>query len=73
MRLTNNQLQFILNSDVEELVAMLSEDNDMPIAEAFSVVYNSKTYEKLVDTKTGLYLQSPEYQYEYLKEEIGKH
>lgn len=38
--------------------------------QALRVVYNSKTYEKLCDTKTGLYFQSPRYVYDFLKHEI---
>ena len=32
--------------------------------------YNSKIYQKLQDRKTGLYLYSPAYIYNYLKEEV---
>lgn len=70
MKLTKNQLEFIINSDVEEMVAMLQEDYGLSIADAFDKIYNSETYEKLINTRTGLYLQSAEYQYDYLKEEL---
>ena len=69
MRLTNNQFQFIVNSDVEALVSFLQEDYKMPLLDAFDRVYNSRVYEKLNNRKTGLYLQSPEYIYDYLQEE----
>lgn len=71
MRLTNKQLQFIINSDVEQLVAYLQEDYRLPLLEAFDKVYSSRTYMKLADTATGLYLQSPDYIYDYLKTEIA--
>lgn len=71
MKLTKQQLQFIINSDVEDMVSMLQEDYGISIIEAFDVVYNSDLYAKLIDTRTGLYLQSAEYQYDYLKEEIA--
>lgn len=71
MKLTKQQLQFIINSDVEDMVSMLQEDYGISIIEAFDVVYNSDLYAKLIDTRTGLYLQSAEYQYGYLKEEIA--
>ena len=70
MRLTKNQFQFIVNSDVETMVLYLQEENDMPILEAFDKVYNSQTYRKLADAKTGLYLQSADYIYDYLCDEI---
>lgn len=70
MTITKSQLQFIINCDVEELVSLLQEDYGMSLIAAFDTVYNSKLYKKLIDTKTGLYVQSPLYQYEYLKNEL---
>lgn len=71
MRLTKKQIQFIINCDVEEIVSFLQEDYNMPVIEAFDKVYNSELYKKLTNTRNGLYVQSPRYQYEYLKEELG--
>lgn len=70
MGLTKNQLQFIINSDVEQLVAYLQEDYRLSLLEAFDKVYSSRTYGKLTDINTGLYLQSPDYIYDYLKTEL---
>ena len=64
------QIQFIIESDVEEIVSYLMEDYGMNLVDAFDKVYNSKIYTKLTNTKTGLYIQSPAYIYEYLKEEL---
>lgn len=72
MRTNKNQRQFIINCDVEELVALLQADYHMSVIEAFDTVYNSAMYGKLIDVKTGLYIQSPLYQYEYLKAELGE-
>lgn len=71
MRLSKNQIQFIINCDVEKLVSLLQEDYNMSIVDAFNIVYNSKLYQKLVNTCNGLYIQSPLYQYGYLKEEMS--
>lgn len=70
MSINENQLQFIINSDVEHLVSYIQSDYGMPLPDAFGVVYNSKIYQKLINTATGLYLQSPDYIYDYLKSEI---
>lgn len=69
MSITQEQLQFIINSDVEQLVSRLQADMRMRLDEAFSRVYNSITYRKLLNTGTGLYVQSPDYIYDYLLEE----
>ncbi len=52
------------------MVSFLIEDYDLNIVDAFDKVYSSKIYTKLCDTKNGLYIQSPAYIYEYLKEEL---
>lgn len=72
MKQYNNEIEFIINCDVEKIVFLLQEDYGMTILDAFDTIYNSKIYKKLIDTETGLYIQSPLYIYECLKEEIGE-
>ena len=72
MALEKKQINFIIDCDVEEIVSLLQEDYGMKIRDAFNTVYNSNIYKKLIDTETGLYIQSPLYIYEYLKEEINE-
>ncbi len=71
MKLDNPKIEFIINCDVEEIISLLQEDYGMDMLDAFDTIYNSKIYKKLTDTETGLYVQSPLYIYEYLKEEIA--
>ena len=71
MKLSKNKYQFIVNNDVELLVSFLQEDKSMTLLEAFDIVYSSAIYEKLINPNTGLYLQSADYIYDYLKEEMG--
>lgn len=70
MRLSKNKFQFIVNSDVELLVSYLQEDKYISLLEAFDLVYTSSIFEKLMNPNTGLYLQSADYIYDYLKEEL---
>lgn len=70
MRLSKNKFLFIVNSDVELLVNYLHEDKSVSLLEAFDLVYTSSIYEKLMNPNTGLYLQSADYIYDYLKEEL---
>ena len=42
----------------------------MDLQAAFRKLYNSETYEKLQDERTGLYLQSSGYVYDFLQNEI---
>lgn len=70
MNITQEQFQFIINSDVEQLVCRLQEDTGMSFSEAFGRVYNSEIYKKLLNENTGFYLQSSDYIYDYLYEEL---
>ena len=70
MKLKKSQIQFIINSDVEEMVHELYSEYHFPLIDAFDAVYNSNLYKKLIDTNNGLYTQSPLYQLSYLTEEL---
>lgn len=71
MKLNVNQFQFIINSNVEQIAFYLQEDYELSVIEALDKIYNSKIYDKLQNPQTGLYLQSPDYIYDYLKAEIA--
>lgn len=47
MTITQQQLRYIINCDVEELVSLLQEDYQYTLVDAFDVVYNSKLCGKL--------------------------
>lgn len=53
----------------QDLIAYLMEDLHLPMEDAMDRVYESKTFEKLSDPKTGLYLDGSAYVYEMLKAE----
>ena len=53
-----------------DLADKLVGDFSMTVPQALRVVYNSETYEKLINPKTGLYFQSPLYVYDFLKNEV---
>lgn len=62
-------MQFIINCDIEALVSLLQKDKGLSLLDAFDRVYNSDTYQKIINRNTSLYLQSPYYIYDYLKSE----
>lgn len=49
---------------------LMENDNRLSIDEALAMVFNSETYQKLLDNGTRLYYQSPRYVYSYLDEEL---
>ena len=63
-----NYLKEALSADLAELLA---NDFGMTITEALDTLYESETYVKLNNPDTGLYFQSAQYVYSYLKEELA--
>ena len=62
-----NYMKEALAVDLAELIA---KDFDMTITEALDAMYGSETYSKLCDPNTGLYFQSSQYVYSFLKNEL---
>lgn len=65
-------LNYLVTRTTQELVKIVSEDNNIPVEEAMDIVYNSQTFELLCDLETHLYYEAPAYVYEILKEELEK-
>ena len=61
---------YMLEGMARDLTVMLMERRKMPMTEALDTLYNSETYEKLSDPRSGLYFQSPGYVYDFLDKEI---
>lgn len=62
---------FITDYLCAELVKLIMLYQKVPFAKALDILYNSTLYDKILDTETGLYLQSPDYNYELLQEEMA--
>lgn len=56
---------------VQDLVEMLTEARGIEYDEAMRIIYASDIYEKLTDTETGLYRESPGYVYGLLQDELN--
>lgn len=62
--------EYQIECTTRDLADRLVGDFSMTVPKALRVVYNSETYEKLINPKTGLYFQSPLYVYDFLKNEV---
>ena len=51
-------------------ILLMNENKEMKIDEALAIVFNSDTYQKVMDDKAGLYYQSPRYVFSFLDNEI---
>lgn len=56
---------------VKNLAILLMEQNkNMKMNEALALIFNSETYQKVMNEKAGLYYQSPRYVFSFLDYEI---
>jgi hypothetical protein len=63
------QTDFLIAHIIDKMTQYLIEDFKLDIPMALNLIYNSKVYEILLDKKNSLYIQSPSYIYELLKNE----
>lgn len=56
---------------IQDIVDMVSSDQNIEYDEAMNRFYNSEVFEKLQDKETGLYMESSEYVYDLFKDEMN--
>lgn len=61
---------FMIEELVKELALRLISERGMSMRDALDTIYNSDTYSKILDLKTGLFSQSTAYVYSILDTEI---
>ena len=57
---------------VKDLIARLMDECGLSLQQAFDAVYTSRLFDKLSDSKTGLFFQSSGYVYSFLTEELDR-
>lgn len=70
MRLTDAQIEMMKEDMVSDIVAIVMTKRHCSMTEAMSIVYNSDTFQRLQETETGLYYQSPGYVEDFLEKEL---
>ena len=56
---------------VKNLALLLMErDKALSLSDALAIVFNSETYQKIMNDKAGLYYQSARYVFSFLDEEL---
>lgn len=65
-----DEVKYLIDSNVEQVAVMLMEEQHLSMLDALGTIYRSQWYEKLTDKATGLYYQSPNYNYLLLQEEM---
>lgn len=51
-------------------ILLMNENKEMKIDEALAIVFNSDTYQKIMNDKAGLFFQSPRYVFSFLESEL---
>lgn len=70
--MTEQNFKYMKEAMAVDLAELLSVEFEMTITEALDALYGSETYAKLCNPNTGLYFQSTQYVYSFLKEELSK-
>ena len=70
--IAQNQKEFLINRIVDKLTEFIVIDSSIDLTDALKIVYNSKVYQQLQDSEGDLYVQSPSYIYELLKQEMAE-
>lgn len=65
-------MEYLITNTIDYLVEYLVEEEQMPLDKAMEVVYRSETIKLLQIPEGELFVQSPAYVYELLKNEIIK-
>ena len=66
----SKDVEFAIEELMKELALRLMEERGFSMKEALDTIYNSETYTKVLDLRTGLYSQSTAYVYSILETEI---
>lgn len=51
---------------------LIEQNNELSMEQALSMVFNSDTYQKVMDERTRFYYQSPKYVFAFLEEELKR-
>ena len=66
----SKDVEFTIEELVKELALRLMEERGLSMKDTLDTIYNSETYTKLLDLRTGLFSQSTAYVYSILETEI---
>ena len=68
--MSTNDITFMVNCISKDIVGFLMSDYEKSLEESLNILYDSETFQKLSDPKTGLYFKSSRYVSPFLKNEI---
>ena len=63
--------ELLMEYSIQDIIEYMVEDLQIEYDKAMQIFYNSQTFDKLIDIRTGLYLESSAYVYNILQDEIN--
>ncbi len=69
--MSESDFKYMKEAMAADLAELLAKDFGMGVSESLDTLYGSETYAKLCDPATGLYFQSTQYVYSFLKTELN--
>lgn len=70
MNVSQSEFKYMVEGITADLIELLMDREHIDFPTAFSVVYNSDTYQTILRPETLLYYQSPGYVYQFLDKEL---
>ncbi|MBP5640825.1 MAG: hypothetical protein J6X55_15190 [Victivallales bacterium] len=70
MDVKQDKIKQLIEFSIQDVVRLLISERKISILEGIRIVYQSELFPKLLDSETGLYLESPQYLYDILKDEL---
>jgi len=70
MGISNADFNYMVECTARDVAELLVERRGVSVAEALDTLYNSQTYEAMLNPQSTLYFQSPRYVYSCLETEI---
>lgn len=67
----NAKQNYLLEGIVQDIIPLIMQQKGLSLTLALQLFYNSETFAKLQNEKTGLYSESAGYIYELLQDEIA--
>ncbi|MBP9994775.1 MAG: hypothetical protein KBT67_07555 [bacterium] len=71
MNVSKEDFEYMKECAIRDILVILVEERGLSIQQAFNILYNSKTFQKLESPKTGFFFQSPRYILSYLDSETN--
>ncbi len=66
----NQDIKFLIDIRIQDILGYIVEDEKIEYDKAIDNFYNSKTFLKLTDVETGIYLESSAFIYSLYKAEM---